>query len=199
MLCRGATAGRFGGKKWRNICFTRIHFQQGNFKIAPQNCFELIGENLRIHCNNGTFPPSCSPPFLCCGPMLSLRYLHIALSPKWCDTLTPGTFMYTHTHCQTHLCDVPQLVSNISQGGSGAVPHTLRIFKGKRWPCKSLPSGAPGLHALLNVFGINFPFDYTYTYTFHCFGNQLQECNRSPLGLHLHTGDYTYTPKLFSN
>ena len=33
------------------------------------------------------------------------------------------------------------------------------------------PSGAPGLHALLKYFGINFRFDYTYTYTFHCFGN----------------------------
>ena len=36
---------------------------------------------------------------------------------------------------------------------------------------KILPLGAPGLHALLNYFGINFCFDYTYTYTFHCFGN----------------------------
>ena len=44
-------------------------------------------------------------------------------------------------------------------------------------------TGAPGLHALSNYFGINFRFDYTYTYTFHCFGNSLQECNRSPLGL----------------
>ena len=37
----------------------------------------------------------------------------------------------------------------------------------------SEPSGAPGLHALLNYFGINFRFDYTYTYTytFNCFGN----------------------------
>ena len=34
-----------------------------------------------------------------------------------------------------------------------------------------LPSGAPGLHALLNYFGINFRFDYTYTYTFNCLGN----------------------------
>ena len=34
-----------------------------------------------------------------------------------------------------------------------------------------LPSGAPGLHALLNYFGINFRFEYTYTYTFNCFGN----------------------------
>ena len=36
------------------------------------------------------------------------------------------------------------------------------------WP---LPPGAPGLHALLNDFGINFRFDYTYTYTFNCFWN----------------------------
>ena len=63
----------------------------------------------------------------------------------------------------------------------------------------SLPSGAPGLHALLNYFGINFCFAYTYTYTFHCFGNYLQECNRSPLGLHLHSGDYTYTLTWFSS
>ena len=34
-----------------------------------------------------------------------------------------------------------------------------------------LPSGAPGLHALLNYFGINFRFDYTYTYTFNCLEN----------------------------
>ena len=34
-----------------------------------------------------------------------------------------------------------------------------------------LPSGAPGLPALLNYFGTNFRFDYTYTYTFNCFGN----------------------------
>ena len=56
-----------------------------------------------------------------------------------------------------------------------------------------LLSGAPGLHALLTYFGMNFRFDYTYTYTSNCFGNQFQECNRSPLGLHLHSGDYTYT------
>ena len=30
---------------------------------------------------------------------------------------------------------------------------------------KTLPSGGPGLHALLNYFGINCRFDYTYTYT----------------------------------
>ena len=34
-----------------------------------------------------------------------------------------------------------------------------------------LPSGAPGLHALLNYFGINFRFEYIYTYTLNCFGN----------------------------
>ena len=63
----------------------------------------------------------------------------------------------------------------------------------------AIPSGAPGLHALLNYFGISFRFVYTYTYTFHCFVNELQECSRSPWGLHLHSGDYTYTRKLFSN
>ena len=35
----------------------------------------------------------------------------------------------------------------------------------------SIPSGAPGLHALLNDFGINFRFDYTNTYTYNCFWN----------------------------
>ena len=30
---------------------------------------------------------------------------------------------------------------------------------------RPLPSGARGLHALLNYFGISFRFDYTYTYT----------------------------------
>ena len=62
----------------------------------------------------------------------------------------------------------------------------------------ALPSGAPGLHAFSNYFGINFRFDHTYTYTFNRFGNWFQECNQSPLGLHLHSGDYTYTLKLFS-
>ena len=31
-----------------------------------------------------------------------------------------------------------------------------------------LPSGAPGLHALLDYVGINFRFDYVYVFT--CFG-----------------------------
>ena len=34
----------------------------------------------------------------------------------------------------------------------------------------TVPSGAPGLHALLNYFGINLRFDYSYTCTFHCLG-----------------------------
>ena len=83
--------------------------------------------------------------------------------------------------------------------------------------------GFPGLHALLNYFGINFRFDYTYTYTFNCSWSSFQECNRKwfrgpisgvrkgnlcsppcawmcPLsGLHLHSGNYTCTLKLFSN
>ena len=34
------------------------------------------------------------------------------------------------------------------------------------WIQSCIPSGAPGLHVLLNCFGINFRFEYTYTYTF---------------------------------
>ena len=54
---------------------------------------------------------------------------------------------------------------------------------------RALPSGAPGLHALLNYFGINFRFDYTYTYTLHCLGINY----KSVIGAFL---DYTYTPEI---
>ena len=50
-----------------------------------------------------------------------------------------------------------------------------------------VPSGAPGLHALLNYFGINFRFDYTYT--FHCFGINY----KSVIGA---LWDYTCTPEV---
>ena len=78
----------------------------------------------------------------------------------------------------------------------------------------TLPSGAPGLHTLLNYFGIIFRFDYTYTYTFHCSWNQCQECNRklfwgpipgmckgnmylsSPAPGAAPLWDYTYTPEM---
>ena len=41
-----------------------------------------------------------------------------------------------------------------------------------------IPSGAPGLHALLNYFGVNFRSDYTYTYTFNCSWNYLPAQNQ---------------------
>ena len=45
--------------------------------------------------------------------------------------------------------------------------------QGKAEKSQWVPSGAPGLHALLDYFGIIFRFDctYTYTYTFYCSGN----------------------------
>ena len=42
--------------------------------------------------------------------------------------------------------------------------------KGTVFRRRRVPSGAPGVHALLNYFGFNFRFYYTYTCTFHCFG-----------------------------
>ena len=49
-------------------------------------------------------------------------------------------------------------------------PSTL-VFQDISQGYFRIPSGAPGLHALLNYFGINFRFDYTYTYTSNCFVN----------------------------
>ena len=49
------------------------------------------------------------------------------------------------------------------------------------------PLGAPGLHALLNDFGINFRFDHTYT--FNCLGINI----KSVIGA---LWDYTCTPEI---
>ena len=42
----------------------------------------------------------------------------------------------------------------------------LIFFKIRMYSRRPQGSGAPGLHALLNYFGMNFRLDYTYTYTF---------------------------------
>ena len=52
-----------------------------------------------------------------------------------------------------------------------------------------LPSGAPGLHALQNYFGINFRFDYTYTSSFIVLGINY----KSVIGA---LWDYTCTPEI---
>ena len=61
-----------------------------------------------------------------------------------------------------------------------------------------IPSGAPGLHALLHYFGINFRFDHTYTNTFNCFLElisrvQWEMCKGN---LYLCSPAPTYTPEI---
>ena len=92
------------------------------------------------------------------SPNFRLRDLKIQ-SPKNCNLHTPS-----HS--------IPPLDSLLMFGTSFPFKHrkvpNIKILKRRGRP---LPSDAPGLHALLNYFGINFRFDYTYTYTFTCFGN----------------------------
>ena len=79
--------------------------------------------------------------------------------------------------------EIARLRSMLEDAAAGALLHTLvaprvrvpqrtsMLSQGYLVDVSDIPSGAPGLHALLNYFRISFRFDYTYTYTFNCFGN----------------------------